>query len=173
MELLTDAWFDECLPLLDGDIRSLLRAFVERLRCVEDGNLLLVVLYGSMARGDFDEESDIDLFVVLRTGDGSHKEDWISAAAGDVEAELMNSCGRLSPFVETLEHLARETDDVAHWWLDPIFESVRRDGVILYDDGGADLDELPDGPQELKTSIVVERLMQCADIFLAGASAPF
>lgn len=114
MELLTDAWFDECLPLLDGDIRSLLWAFVERLRCVEDGNLLLVVLYGSMARGDFDEESDIDLFVVLRTGDGSHKEDWISAAAGDVEAELMNSCGRLSPFVETLEHLACETDDVAH-----------------------------------------------------------
>lgn len=173
MELLTDAWFDECLPLLDGDIRSLLWAFVERLRCVEDGNLLLVVLYGSMARGDFDEESDIDLFVVLRTGDGSHKEDWISAAAGDVEAELMNSCGRLSPFVETLEHLACETDDVAHWWLDPIFESVRRDGVILYDDGGADLDELPDGPQELKTSIVVERLMQCADREIAAAISCF
>ena len=46
MELLADAWFDECLPLLDGDIRSLLRAFVERLRGVEGGNLLRVVLYG-------------------------------------------------------------------------------------------------------------------------------
>lgn len=173
MELLADAWFDECLPLLDGDIRSLLRAFVERLRGVEGGNLLRVVLYGSMARGDFDEESDMDLFVVLRAGDGSRKINWFSAIASDVEVELMNSCGRLSPFVESLEHLRCETGGVAHWWLEPIFESVRRDGVILYDDGGSVLDDLPNGPKELKTSIVVERLMQCAEREIVSAVSCF
>ena len=57
---------------LDGSLwhltpneRAGLEAFVDCLRCRYGDDLLRVVLFGSKARGDFDDESDIDLLVVV------------------------------------------------------------------------------------------------------------
>jgi len=49
-------------------VKKALAEFVRRLHEAEGNNLLRVVLFGSMARGDFDEESDTDVFVLLREG---------------------------------------------------------------------------------------------------------
>lgn len=46
--------------------RAALDEFVSRLRQVYAEDLLHVVLYGSKARGDSDEDSDLDLLIVLR-----------------------------------------------------------------------------------------------------------
>ncbi len=40
--------------------------YLERLRSEFKDEVQHVILYGSKVRGDFDEESDIDLFVVLK-----------------------------------------------------------------------------------------------------------
>ena len=52
------------LPFLDPVAKDTLKEFVRRLEEAEGENLLRVVLFGSMARGDYDEESDTDVFVL-------------------------------------------------------------------------------------------------------------
>jgi len=44
---------------------DIVKEFKELLKVVHKDNLKAVILYGSMARGDFDDESDIDVLVVL------------------------------------------------------------------------------------------------------------
>jgi uncharacterized protein len=44
---------------------DIVKEFKELLKAVHKDNLKAVILYGSMARGDFDDESDIDVLVVL------------------------------------------------------------------------------------------------------------
>jgi len=46
-------------------IIDIIKEFKELLKVVHEDNLKAVILYGSMARGDFDNESDIDVLVVL------------------------------------------------------------------------------------------------------------
>jgi predicted nucleotidyltransferase len=69
--------------------RAALGALVHRLRQCYDDNLLRVVLFGSKARGDSDEESDVDVLTVVRIPEGGY---WqhrrqISAIAGQLDLE--------------------------------------------------------------------------------------
>lgn len=57
------------LAHLTENERRALAELVERLRRRYGDDLLRVVLFGSKARGDFDEESDLDVLVVVRIPD--------------------------------------------------------------------------------------------------------
>ncbi|HEX6383296.1 MAG TPA: nucleotidyltransferase domain-containing protein, partial [Anaerolineae bacterium] len=69
--------------------RLALQALVERLHLLYGDNLLRVVLFGSKARGDFDDESDLDVLVVVRipTADYWTHRKQISEAAYELELE--------------------------------------------------------------------------------------
>jgi len=54
--------------LMENERRALAE-LVDRLRQRYGDDLLRVVLFGSKARGDFDEESDLDVLVVVRIPD--------------------------------------------------------------------------------------------------------
>jgi len=56
--------------------RAGLAAFVERLRQRYGDDLLRVRLFGSKARGDFHDESDLDLLVVVRMAEGAYRRCW-------------------------------------------------------------------------------------------------
>lgn len=71
---------------------ALAREFARRLAQAVDPRLFTVTLFGSRARGDADEESDLDLFVALKDSDPEGK---IKAAASDVACDLMLECGIL------------------------------------------------------------------------------
>lgn len=47
------------------NIKEILQEFKERLKIAYKDNLKDVILFGSMARGEFTEESDIDVLVIL------------------------------------------------------------------------------------------------------------
>jgi predicted nucleotidyltransferase len=67
-------------PDLRPNERAGLTAFVERLRQRYGDDLLRVVLFGSKARGDFDDESDLDLLIVVRMLDGRYRQYWSEIA---------------------------------------------------------------------------------------------
>ena len=66
MAAVESATRDDRLAHLAEHERLALAELVERLRRRYGDDLLRVVLFGSKARGDFDEESDLDVLVVVR-----------------------------------------------------------------------------------------------------------
>jgi predicted nucleotidyltransferase len=56
--------------------RAGLEAFVDRLYQLYSDDLMHIVLFGSKARGDFDDESDLDLLVVVRMVDADYRQYW-------------------------------------------------------------------------------------------------
>jgi predicted nucleotidyltransferase len=74
-----------------GDL-ELARKFVRGLAQYCDPQLFDVTLFGSRARGDADEESDLDLFVTLRCDD---REGRIKAAARQLACDLTLESGVL------------------------------------------------------------------------------
>ena len=64
------------LSHLTHNERAALDSLVGRLVQVYNRDLLRVVLFGSKARGDFDEESDLDLLIVVRMLDGDYWKHW-------------------------------------------------------------------------------------------------
>ena len=67
---------EERLAHLTPNERAALAALVDRLRQRYGDDLLRVVLYGSKARGDFDDESDLDVLIVVRMPDNDYWRHW-------------------------------------------------------------------------------------------------
>lgn len=82
---------------------ALAKEFVRRLAEQVDPQLFTVTLFGSRARGDADEESDLDLFVALKENDPHGK---IKEAASHIACDLTLESGVLvSLFVADKEFL--------------------------------------------------------------------
>lgn len=84
-----ESTLDERLSHLTANERAGLAAFVNRLRQHYGNDLLRVVLFGSKARGDFDDESDLDVLVVASMTDDDYwkNRQRISAIAGVIDLE--------------------------------------------------------------------------------------
>ncbi len=78
-----------------------------------------VILFGSRARGDHDQESDIDLLIVTRDGKSEVEESVTT---------LLTDEPYFSALVMSAEEYRR------HQWLrDPLYINIRRDGLELWD----------------------------------------
>lgn len=76
---------------------DLAKEFVRRLAEQVDPQLFTVTLFGSRARGDADEESDLDLFVALSTDDAEAR---VNTIARNIACDLtLESCILVSVFV--------------------------------------------------------------------------
>ena len=140
MERLQEAF--ERLPFLDPVVKDTLKEFVLRLKEAEGENLLRVVLFGSMARGDFDEESDTDVFVLLREGKRAEKNRVSDIAVNTAYDTAFNDPDNveewytlLSPFVRTEEELKQEIMGKETWLIEPVFTAIREEGVVLFESG--------------------------------------
>jgi len=89
------------------------------------GKLEKVLLYGSYARGDYDEESDIDIFVLanIQPEDANKERMKIRASMGYIELDY--------DIVVSL-HIACSTN--FYNWLNvlPFYMNVRKEGIELY-----------------------------------------
>ena len=107
-----------------------LTAFVRELRACDGSDLLRVVLFGSKARGDFDKESDLDLLVVVRMGNGDYRQYWneivdlawrVELAYGIVTSLVIKDVANYDIMREHQLLLARniEQDGVNLWMMPP------------------------------------------------------
>jgi hypothetical protein len=112
-------------PVIAGDApwQRATCEYVERLRSHYGERLAAVVLYGSRARGDADQESDVDLMVVLAEKfDGRSEQETLRTLREGIEER--HGWPLLSAIVEV-------EDDYRRRML-PLFINVRREGIELW-----------------------------------------
>jgi len=125
-----------------SEFAPLLRRYVELLKSEFGDDLVSVCLFGSVARGDFRPESDIDVLLVVR------------GLPVDVGQRIERASRVRRRLRETQEYRALRSRNLPRLVSEVIFtpEEVRRhppvlldvvvDGVILYDRGGFLKEEL-------------------------------
>ena len=110
---------------MPAEIKMELEEFVLLVKkCFED-KLRGILVYGSYARGDYTENSDIDIMVLVRASDDVIKEKMneIYDFAFDIE---MDTGIDISPVVKNEEQY--------NYWLDtlPYYKNIQNEGVLLY-----------------------------------------
>jgi predicted nucleotidyltransferase len=108
---------------LNENQREALSRYIAILRLKYKKQISKVILFGSVARGDSDLESDIDLLIVTADGDQKLKDE-ISMACFDIilETEII-----LSPLV-----MDGETYEWHKNYRDPLYNNIQRDGIDLW-----------------------------------------
>ena len=121
-------------PIAINDINhKAIGEFLQRLREAEGDNLLQVILFGSVARGDDSEDSDIDVFILLKNYDktGAEKvmiKERILNIASAVE-ELNDHQVYISPLINSEEtYLKNKRSSLVYY-------NIADEGVLLYDKG--------------------------------------
>jgi predicted nucleotidyltransferase len=104
-----------------------LGAFLERLKNLEGENLLRVVLFGSVARGDAQEDSDVDVFVLVEKGTRDEL-DRIVDIATDTNMDEGEYKIYLAPFIRNKEDYV-ESKRIKI----PLYRAIDEEGIVLYD----------------------------------------
>ncbi|MCI0395949.1 MAG: nucleotidyltransferase domain-containing protein [Chloroflexi bacterium] len=115
------------LPLhLAENERSALVTLVARLQNWFGSDLLRVVLFGSKARGDFDNESDLDVLIVIRLSDNNYIRARQRIMDGTYDLELDYDVV-FSFLIEDEQGYAR----MQQWNL-LINRNIEQDGIVLW-----------------------------------------
>ena len=106
-------------------MRSLLEQYVEEIKRIYGTHLQKIILYGSYARGDYKQDSDIDIMILV---DLSEEE--IAGKRHDLsditfDYNFDNDI-QIMPIVKNIEHF--------NYWLGayPFYNNVKNEGVELY-----------------------------------------
>ena len=116
----------QCLSHLTSNERAGLAAFINRLHQAYGTNLLRVILFGSKARGDFDDQSDLDVLVVVRMSGDDYWQHWRRIVDMAWEVELAYSLVISS----IIKHAHDYTKMCEHQSL--LARNVERDGIVLW-----------------------------------------
>jgi len=113
----------EVLKYLADHEQAALREFLTKLRERHGSEVVLVSLFGSKVRGDFDEESDIDVLLVVENKNSQLWEDIV-----EIETDLMLK------YDSVISSLIMGRDNY-EWHLRhraPLYRNVEREGIELW-----------------------------------------
>jgi predicted nucleotidyltransferase len=113
----------EVLKYLADNEQAALREFLTKLHEQHGSEVVLVSLFGSKVRGDFDEESDIDVLLVVENRNSQLWEDIV-----EIETELMLK------YSAVISSLIMGRDNY-EWHLRhhaPLYRNIEREGVELW-----------------------------------------
>lgn len=114
------------MQTIPNNIKQIIREFTIKSKELLGNHLKQMILYGSYARGDFNENSDIDIMILIDMKDRELENYYekIIELAYDIESENEFKI-HLSPLVKNI--------DKFNYWLDtiPFYMNVEREGVSL------------------------------------------
>lgn len=116
---------DELKPSIPSDVEEKLQRYVSSIVDIYSNDVLKIILYGSYARGDYDENSDIDIMILLRLSDTDIKKyrHQLSECTYDFNEK----------YNVDVKPIAKNYDDFMKWNDSyPFYENIKRDGVELY-----------------------------------------
>ena len=105
-------------------ISDVMQEFAKSVRKILGNSLDSVIVYGSNARGDYSEFSDIDVMLLVSLGEEGIKK--ISDQISDLAFDFMMKYGvDISPVMTNIDHF--------NYWADnlPYYRNVRDEGVRL------------------------------------------
>ena len=105
-------------------ISNIIQDFAKSVRKMLGNSLDSVIVYGSYARGDYSEFSDIDVMLLVSLGEEGIKK--ISDQISDLAFDFMMKYGvDISPVITNTDHF--------NYWVDnlPYYRNVRDEGVKL------------------------------------------
>lgn len=109
------------LHFLDRKERRIIRSFVRELKDIFGDEIITILLFGSRARGVFEEDSDIDIFILVR------KKGVIRDRISDIAADYILEYNiPLAPVVYSLIEYEKNKELGSFF-----FEQVEKEGIAL------------------------------------------
>lgn len=106
-------------------VQMILNKYVSELEKIYGAYLKSVILYGSYARGDFSEESDIDIMILLDLDD-MHIKKYRHELSGITYDFNMEYEVDIKPIAKSQEHFEKWED------IYPFYKNVKSEGVKLF-----------------------------------------
>ena len=105
-------------------INEAVMRYAEEAKNTYGSKLYRVILYGSCARGDFDEESDVDIMILLNIPQSDVKNERKRARniANQVDKEF-NYEVMLMPSIQSREHYEKYLNAL------PLFRDIEKEGI--------------------------------------------
>lgn len=106
-------------------MQSLIEKYVSEIQNIYGAHLRKIILYGSYARGDFREDSDVDIMILLDISDLELKKYSQQLSYMTYDFNLDNDID-IKPIAKSEEHFRK--------WIRnyPFYANIQREGVILY-----------------------------------------
>lgn len=106
-------------------LNSILKKYVDEVRMLYGDSLKTVILYGSYARGDFRQDSDIDIMILVELTEEEIREKGRQLSDVTFEYNYDNDL-MIMPIVKNESHFNK--------WLRayPFYYNVKKEGVELY-----------------------------------------
>lgn len=107
-------------------VNILLSYYIKRLEHVYGKHLKTVILYGSYARGDFRENSDIDIMILLDIDDMEIKK--FRHQLSDVTYDFNMTKGvDVKPIAKSQEHFEKWKSSY------PFYKNIVDEGIVIYE----------------------------------------
>lgn len=104
---------------------KLLDSYVEFVKSVYGSHVKKIILFGSYARGDFNQDSDIDIMILLDISD---------IEAKDYQEKLFDATYDFNMDNDVDINPMAHSEKLFYSWIDayPFFNNINREGRVLY-----------------------------------------
>ena len=109
---------------MPDNVSILVYKFTQELKKILGASLSKVIVYGSYARGDYRDNSDVDIMILVKMSDDEIRE--VKNEIYDLAFDFELSTGiDISPIIKN--------EDQYEYWVDtlPFYRNVRDEGVVV------------------------------------------
>ncbi len=109
---------------MPDNVSILVYKFTQELKKILGSSLSKVIVYGSYARGDYRDNSDVDIMILVKMSDDEIRE--VKNEIYDLAFDFELSTGiDISPIIKN--------EDQYEYWVDtlPFYRNVRDEGVVV------------------------------------------